>query len=254
MRGNKYDCARMKGLSNNGSRAWAKAPYNQIIGIEFENCELNILNSIVLGCEIVRHEQDCKMCGQKMDKYGYHALSCPNGGGGTHRRHEIIKNVLNKKFIEAGFETKLEQRYQMNENGQYRKVDGVPGDILVKNVNLEGSENERHMYYDVTVSNIFEASYINNTSKTRAWLLGKKEKEKSKKYNNMPNVKGLALEVMGGMSDNLREVLQLLAGKLEDRTNIVKSIQMNRLRAGILGPMMKQQAHQVLKCYNLVES
>ena len=211
------------------------------------------MNSFLLGSEIVRHEQDCKMCGRKMDIYGYHALSCPKGGG-THRRHEIIKNVLNKKFNEAGYETKLEQRYEMGANGHYKKVEGVPGDILVFNWNLEGDENERNMYFDVTVGNIFEASYINYTSKTRAWLLGKKEEEKSKKYGNTPNVKGLALEVTGGMSDNLNEVLQVLAEKLEDKTNIAKSIQMNRLRSSILSHMMKQQAHQVLKCYNLLES
>ena len=253
MKGSKYDRARMKGLSNNGSRAWAQAPYNQILGIEYENSELSILNSLLLGCEIVRNEQDCKMCGQRMDKFGYHALSCPKGGG-THRRHEIIKNVLNKKFNEAGFQTKLEQRYVIGENGHYKRVDGVPGDILVFNWNMEGDENERNMYFDLSVGNIFDSSYINSTSKTRAWLLCKKEREKSKKYGDAPNVQGLALEVTGGMSGNLNKVLQVLAERLENKTNIVKSIQMNRLRSNLLAHMMKQQAHQVLKCYNLLES
>ena len=61
------------------------------LGMEYENSELMVLNSLILGCQIVRHEQSCKMCGKAMDKYGHHALSCPNEGG-THRRHDLIKN------------------------------------------------------------------------------------------------------------------------------------------------------------------
>ena len=121
------------------------------------------------------------------------------------------------------------------------------------NWDLEGTEVERNLYIDVTVGNIFDESYINNTSKTRAWLLDKKEKKKSEKYDNVVNVKGLAFEVMGGMSKNTKQVLQRVAGKLEDRTNVVKSIQMNRLRSKILAVMMKQQANQILKCYNMIE-
>ena len=174
-------------------------------------------------------------------------------GGGTHRRHDLIRNILNKKLNEAGYETKLEQKYELTDEGEYKAINGVPGDILVYNWDLEGAENERNLYIDITAGNIFDSSYVNNTSKERAWLMNKKEKEKSQKYENAPNVKGLAFEVMGGMSTNVKAVLQRIAAKLEDRTNVVKSIQMNRLRSKILAVMMKQQANQILKCYNMLE-
>ena len=174
-------------------------------------------------------------------------------GVGTHRRHDLIRNILNKKLNEAGYETKFEQKYEMTDEGEFKPVHGVPGDILVYNWDLEGNENERNLYIDITVGNIFDSTYINNTSKKRAWLMDKKEKDKSQKYDNAPNVKGLAFEVMGGMSKNVKAVLQRIAAKLEDRTNIVKSIQMDRLRTRILAIMMKQQANQVLKCYNMHE-
>ena len=80
-KGNEFDCARMKGLSNNGAKAWARAPYNIFFGMEYENSELMVLNSLILGCPIVRNTQPCRMCGKTMDLFGYHALSCPSGGG-----------------------------------------------------------------------------------------------------------------------------------------------------------------------------
>ena len=82
-KGNKFDSARMKGLSNNGAKAWAQAPYNVFMGMEYENSELMVLNSLILGCPIVRNQQPCRMCGKTMDLFGYHALSCPSGGGNT---------------------------------------------------------------------------------------------------------------------------------------------------------------------------
>ena len=80
----------------------------------------------------------------------------------------------------------------------------------------------KDIYIDITVGNIFDSSYINHTSKERAWLMDKKEKEKSVKYECALNVKGLAFEVVGGMSSNVKMVLQRTAAKLEDRTNVDK--------------------------------
>ena len=40
----------------------------------------------------------------------------------------------------------MEQKYEMNDEGEFTVVNGVPGDILVYNWDLEGTDNERHLY------------------------------------------------------------------------------------------------------------
>ena len=46
-----------------------------------------------------------------MDHYGYHALSCPNGGM-LFDRHDAICDILYKELRRAGYTVLKEQRYE----------------------------------------------------------------------------------------------------------------------------------------------
>ena len=243
------DKARMKGLSNNGSQGWLKVPYNYYLGEVYNNTETRVLLSLDLGCEIVRKNQICKKCGIEMDKYGYHALSCAKGGGMV-RRHEAIKHCLNNCLKKAGFETKMEEKYKQDENGNY-EVTGVPGDIKIFDWKLNGSEEERSVWLDVTVGNIHSKSYINFTSKTRGYLMRKKENEKSKKYQNKTDIYGLAFETLGGTSSNVSMIVRNIAKRMEAKNNIPYAIQIGTIRSRLLGKMMKEQARMIIDCYDL---
>ena len=106
-------------------------------------------------------------------------------------------------------------------------------------------------YFDLTVGNIFSKSYIKNTSTTRLYLAKFREKEKEKKYGNHKDIHGLGLECLGGMSPKFKELLQDIAEQLENRTEINRSIWMNKMRSRLMMELMFYNIRMVQQCYNL---
>ena len=73
----KYSLARIKSLSNNGAMSWLNVMYNFVPTRHLSNQQMYIALSLVSGLPIVTQENiKCQNCNQKMDKMGYHCLSC----------------------------------------------------------------------------------------------------------------------------------------------------------------------------------
>ena len=82
------------------------------------------------------------------------------------------------------------------------------------------------------------------------------EKRKKKKYlddngNERDDIIGLGLEVLGGMSQQFKGILQRIAENMQMKTEIAQSIWMNKLRSTIVMELMYQNARMVQSCYNL---
>ena len=77
------------------------------------------------------------------------------------------------------------------------------------------------------------------------------EKRKAKKYDFRKDIIGLGMEVLGGMSNQFKGILQRIAENLEMKTEIVQSIWMNKLRSTIVMELMYQNTKMVQSCYNL---
>ena len=174
-----------------------------------------------------------------MDAYGYHALSCPDEGG-LIKRHDHLCDYLYKLIIRGGFEAKQEQRY-INVKGRRLRKNQRPGDILIYNWRYDDDSIGR-LYVDLTVANIFCKSNLRDGCKKRALVAENYAVAKHNNYRNKDDIIGLGLEVLGGMSKNLKSLFGVIAEKLEARTDIARSVWINRIRSQFNGHLMLQNA------------
>ena len=162
-----YNKARVKGLQMNGASNWRDAPFNYYYGVKFDNQQMFMLTLLMLGAFITNNEHlTCNCCGDSMDNYGYHALTCPNKGL-MQRRHNAIVQVLNKFLNKAGFKTECEQTTVKQR--EINKVHQRPGDIKIYNFYNEKSGDKKHLYIDITVEIIFAETYVHWTAEARGF-------------------------------------------------------------------------------------
>ena len=239
----KYDKARIQCLSNNGATSWLDVVPNDYYGVKYDNQEMWVLLSLFFGCNIINIDKLCHKCGNKMDKRGYHSLQCAKGKHQI-QRHNSIRDEVNKLLRQAQYNTKIEQKYKYSaDNGQIIINNKIPGDILAYRYD-QGND----YYFDAVVGNIFATSYINNTSKesNRLWLAKKKENDKMSKHEHVIHFIPLAIEVMGGLGDKFKYVLQNMAHKIGTMKKIKYQVMMNRIRKKIIAILMKQNAKMII--------
>jgi hypothetical protein len=154
------DKARLKALTVNGATTWLNCPPNALYGVKFSDLEYYTLLSLYLGAPLLHNETLCKRCNQELDKHGYHALSCKYGPNAI-QRHNKLRNLIQKFCQDAGFQTETEVKYPQQLLPQEHKIDGIPGDILVKQW---FDTTYKDAYMDVVVSNIFMKTYVKKAS------------------------------------------------------------------------------------------
>ena len=238
---NKHDKARIKCLSNNGATSWLDVVPDKLHGVKYDNQEMWVLLSLFFGCNIINNDRLCHKCGNNMDKKGYHSLQCPKGRHQINR-HNKIRDEINRLLKQAEYNTKIEQKYKYDQNTQQMVNDNkIPGDTLAYRYD-QGND----YYFDTVVANIFAATYVNKTSKERRWLAQKKEDDKILKYKDLPHFIPLAIEVMGGMGDRFKFVLQNLADKIGTINKISYPVMINRIRKKIIAILMKCNAKMII--------
>ena len=244
------DKVRIKALSNNGATSWLNAVPNDYFGTNYSNQQYYIILSLFFGCELNIQSTKCKKCKQTMDKFGHHSLHCTFGGD-IIKRHNKLRDVIDKYLVTANFNTKKEQRYTVkckcnteicNNNcptdvyDENKIVNGIPGDIKVFKWDIETGED---IYLDVVIGNVFASSYINGSSKERLYVAKKWETRKRDKYNNKENIEPLAFESMGGMGSALKLILQRVADKIAIRQRKHYGIVMNGIRTKLTSELMR---------------
>jgi hypothetical protein len=170
------DKARLKGLQMNGANSWRYAPYNHAYGVNFTNQQVFYLTSLVFETPITNAQNIlCARCNQTMDNFGHHAINCASGGL-MQARHNAVCKDLNMYLHKAGYKTKLEALHESNQS-ESRKA--RPGDILVydffydSHVNPNIIAEDRNLYLDYTVANIFAESVLKKTAEERGYLTKK---------------------------------------------------------------------------------
>ena len=248
--GTDQDRARIRSLSTAGATSWLTVPANSFYGQKFTDLEYYVTMTLFIGGKLVQEKQYCKRCGQEMDEYGYHALSCPNGPYMI-ARHNGIRDVVVKVGRQAGMQVEIEQKYNREMEGLDMEdtdgddpIHGIPGDIKIQN--WFDRRDNKDLFGDIVVGNIFAPSYVTNTRKERLWLAKKKEKEKREKYNNPVDFVPMAIEVMGACGRDFKRILQQLADRIATRKNISYSYMINRIRTQITSYLMKKNAEMIL--------
>ena len=193
--------------------------YNERWSVKFSNNQMYCLLSLVLGSPIWQHlKPECAKCRKLMDTRGYHALSCPDGKG-TKNRHDKLCDFLFQLVKKSGFDAIQEARYEQDKNtGEWIGRNERPGDIMIRNWQFE-DDSIGNYYIDLTVANIFAKTNVKKASKRLA-IAKDYAKAKCEKYRNKPNISGFGLEVLGGMSDDMKALFLVMAANLEMRTDI----------------------------------
>ena len=230
-----YDKARITCLQNNGTMTWLNIAHNEKWSVVYTNNQMYCLLSLILGGRIWQHSAPkCTKCNKLMDLYWYHALSCPDGKG-TKNRHDKLCDFLFLLVKKAGFDAVQEARYEHDEKtGDWVRRKERPGDILIKNWQFS-DDNIGNYYIDLTVANVFAKSNVKKAAKRLA-IAAEYAKAKCEKYRN--NISGFGLEVLGGMSKEMKALFQIMASNLEMKTDIAQSIWMNRIRSQFYAHLM----------------
>ena len=240
MHGSNMDNVRHKSQSMTGCNSWLNVIPNNTYGTQFSNREMHVLLSLYLGAPIGAKEQKCMKCNKICDIYGSHALQCSKDGH-VIKRHDYVRDRLAQMIEDAGFEVQIEQRYDSNSE----RIDGRPGDILIKHWKNDGTD----LYIDIVISNTISQSNIHNSKNTN--INHRKERMKEKKYKNQDNIVAFAIETHGSLGKDATRILQKVSEKTAMRKNKKYSWMMNILRTKITASVMKHNASMILNSIHL---
>ena len=197
---------------------------------EFANQESHLSKSFILGSPITNIiEEECELCEDKMDRFGYHVLSCPSKGLMT-KRHDAICDKFYDYCVMAKLDVQKEQRYKDDPIMGKVRIQGRPGDIKINNyftiAEKPKDAKQRNLHVDFAVVNIFSDAYIDTSSKKRWQMAKEKENFKNGKYHKDPNIMGIGIECTGFMSKNGKKIINYVADRLSLLRNEPKSIQL----------------------------
>ncbi len=155
------------------SGAWLQTIPSPQLGTHLTNDEFRIALALRLGLVIVQ-PHTC-VCGDKVNKYGLHGLSCSKAKG-TNPRHAAGNNILQRALKSAEIPSILEPPGCSRPDG--KKPDGM---------SLTPWARGRSVLWDYTCSDTFAPSYIQGTSRQAGHAAKKAEQRKIHHYNDLAN-------------------------------------------------------------------
>lgn len=179
---NPKDIARMKAIQDKEAGAWLHAFPSKNIGTLMDDQSFQICIGLRLGCKLCRTFQ-C-ICGQMVDEKALHPLSCIKNSG-RYFRHSEINNILKRAFTSIDVPAQLEPSGLDRSDG--KRPDGVT---------LIPWSMGQCLVWDVTCSDTFASSYINQTKENAGAAAELAVKRKHAKYTEIKS-RGLQLTVFG---------------------------------------------------------
>ena len=82
-------------------------------------------------------------------------------------------------------------------------------------------KNMIHVIYILTlhIANIFAPSHVQDAAKCRGLIAQAKQRDKSEKYKNSPNIYGIGIEVMGAISENGKKITKEISRQMQIKEN-----------------------------------
>ena len=105
----RFFCAHLALASLPGAGAFLTAPPVDD-GREFDTPLFQVSIKRRLRAPVFETEHQCPVCGEVMDRWGDHALTCSCGGDRT-VRHNAIRNIFHEEATEAGLRPEREGRF-----------------------------------------------------------------------------------------------------------------------------------------------
>ena len=160
----------------------------------------------------------------------------------------LLTYILYDLLNQAGYTVEKEKRYDNNNI----RITGRPGDLKILNYFVDDdSINADDLYIDITVPNIYADKYIDTAKDHRAKIANNSENNKSTKYENREDIRGLGIETLGAMGNNFKKLIQEIARKISIRTNVKYPLVVNRIRTKIFSSLMKSNIEMIRKSFNI---
>lgn len=206
------DKARFLANSISESGAWMQALPSPQLGTHLTNDEFRIILALRLGSPIV--QRHICVCGDVVDIYGLHGLSCSKASG-TNPRHAFGNNIIQRGLRTANFPAVLEPPGCSRPDG--KQPDGMT---------LIPWERGRSLLWDFTCRDTFAQSYLNGTSKCAGHLAKLTERKKIDHYSHLADhfvFIPIAVETSGVIGDIGLKFLKKIGSKITEVTNEKRS-------------------------------
>lgn len=198
--------------STSEAGAWLQALPSPQLGTHLSNDEFRIATSLRLGTTIV--QPHVCVCGDKVDKYGRHGLSCSKAKG-TRPRHANVNGIFQRALRSAEIPAVLEPLGCSRPDG--KQPDGL---------SLIPWAKGRSLLWDYTCRDTFAPSYLDSTSKRMGYAAKQAENKKIDHYSDLANqfiFVPIATETTGIFGKLALELVKKIGSKIEMATNEKRS-------------------------------
>ena len=210
--------SRLLAASSKESAAWLSALPVATLGNMLDDASLRIAVGLRLGA-VVCTEHSC-ICGQNVDKYGHHGLSCKKSRG-RFARHCALNDAIQRPLGSAHVTSVLEPAGL--DRGDGKRPDGLT---------IFPWKLGKALVWDVTVVDTLAQSYVVATSQ----LAGAAETRKQRKYEALQNrfiVQPVGFETMGSWGARARSFLTDIGSRVMQVTGNPRAMEFLRQRVSI---------------------
>ena len=232
--------ARLRSVSSDNAARWLSAAPNSRSFKYFEDNQFSAVLRHWLGIPLFNRDCRCR-CGETIDCFGDHAITCKSGGGPIHR-HDLIRDALFDMCNSAGISVSKE--LSGYEAGKKDRV----GDIV-----LHSFDQGREKLIDVTCWSPLYSPRIQHSADSAQYTVNEAHsfKIKSRKANSegkIQTTKGMlafmpfACSALGTLSLEAKSLLNAIASEMSLKHNSPRSLCLSRVVTRISTPIQQGNA------------
>ena len=214
--------SRLLAASSTESAAWLSALPVATIGNLLDDSSLRISVGLRLGA-VICTEHVC-VCGQKVDKYGHHGLSCKKSRG-RFARHSALNEAIQRSLGSAHITSVLEPVGL--DRGDGKRPDGLT---------IFPWRYGKALVWDVTVVDTLAQSYVAATSQLTGSAADAAESRKQRKYAALEHqfiVQPVGFETMGSWGAGAKAFLTDVGNRVKQATGNLRALEFLRQRVSI---------------------
>ena len=204
--------SRLLALAADQASDWLSAIPMPTIGLKLDNSSLRVAVGLRLGIKLC--EPHTCVCGQLVDPWGRHGLSCKNAKG-THSRHSQVNDIIKRALASAGTPAVLEPIGLTRSDG--KRPDGLT---------LYPWTGGKCVVWDYTCRDTLAPSHVAATSQEAGGAAKKAEDTKLAVYQELAsnyNVIPVATETLGSWGPRGLKFIRDIGSRIADATGEKRS-------------------------------
>ncbi|KAJ4426083.1 hypothetical protein ANN_26892 [Periplaneta americana] len=201
------DIARLKALQEKESGSWLHALPSSYVGTLMDGKSFQIATALRLGCKIC-HVHQC-ICGETVDSFGHHALSCARSKGRI-PRHSAINNIISRSLTSCDIPTLLEPSGISRSDG--KRPDGLT---------LIPWSKGKSLIWDFTCVDTLALSHLKSSVNYAGSAAESAYHAKRRKYEHLTSnyiFVAFAVETFGPWCRDAKDLLTQIGTRLLSRT------------------------------------